>query len=125
MAETPAPGADAEFERRLSEGTFSIQRCDDTQKFFFYPREFSPFTGSRNVSWHACSGDATVYSTTVIRRKPDRGGDYNLAIVELAEGPRMMSRVEGVAPTDVRIGMKVKARIAESDGKPIVVFDPA
>lgn len=125
MAETPATGADAEFERRLSQGKFCIQRCDDTQKFFFYPREFSPFTGSRNVSWHSCSGAGTVYSTTVIRRKPDQGGDYNLAIVELTEGPRMMSRVEGVPPAEVRIGMKVEARIAESDGKPIVVFDPA
>ncbi len=125
MAEDLARGADAEFEYRLSEGSFSIQRCDDTGKFFLYPREFSPFTGSRNVSWQACSGEGAVYSTTVIRRKPDQGGDYNVAIIELAEGPRMMSRVEGVPPQEVRIGMKVKARIAEHAGKPLVVFDPA
>lgn len=125
MAEDQAPGADAEFERRLSQGDFSIQRCDDTGKYFFYPREFSPYTGSGNVSWQACSGLGTVYSTTVIRRKPDQGGDYNVAIVELAEGPRMMSRVEDVPPAEVRIGMKVKARIAEREGKPLIVFDPA
>lgn len=125
MSEDLAPGADAEFERRLAQGDFSIQRCEDTGKAFFYPREFSPFTGSRNVSWLSCRGDGTVYSTTVIRRKPDQGGDYNIAIVELAEGPRMMSRVEGVPPAEVRIGMRVKARIAEHAGKPLVVFDPA
>jgi uncharacterized OB-fold protein len=66
-----------------------------------------------------------VYSTSVIRRRPDSGGDYNIAIVELAEGPKMMSRVENIAPDKVGIGMKVRARVSERDGVRLVVFDPA
>jgi len=36
-----------------------------------------------------------------------------------------MSRVEGLPPDQVRIGMKVKARIAKTDAGPLLVFDPA
>ncbi|MBZ0324630.1 MAG: OB-fold domain-containing protein, partial [Alphaproteobacteria bacterium] len=43
----------------------------------------------------------------------------------LAEGPRMMSRVDNIAPEDVKIGMPVKARIVEEGEFPFVVFDPA
>jgi hypothetical protein len=60
------------------------------------------------------------------RRYPaDKGGDVNIALVDLAEGPRMMSRVEGVAPDQVKIGTAVKARIAELNGEPAIVFDVA
>jgi uncharacterized OB-fold protein len=62
-----------------------------------------------------------VYSTTVVRRKADDGGDYNVCLVDLAEGVRMMSRVVSVAPQDVRIGMRVTARIAAG----LVEFTPA
>ena len=43
----------------------------------------------------------------------------------LAEGPRLMSRVDGIAVDDVRIGMAVSARIIDEDGKPLLVFVPA
>ncbi|MFP4004885.1 MAG: Zn-ribbon domain-containing OB-fold protein, partial [Alphaproteobacteria bacterium] len=59
-------------------------------------------------------------------QRPEAGGPYNLSVIELEEGPRLFSRVEGVAPEEVRIGMKVRARIAEgTDGERFVVFDPA
>ena len=50
---------------------------------------------------------ATVYATTVVR--PRGGEPYNVALVDLPEG-RRMTRVEGVAPEDVRIGMEVRMR---------------
>ena len=125
MTDSQETGADAEFARRLSAGQLCIQRCDDTGRYFFYPRQLSPFTGSDNVSWRECSGDGVVYSTTAISRKADQGGDYNIAIVQLAEGPKMMSRVEGIDPHTVTIGLPVRARIAEEQGTRLVVFDPA
>ncbi len=57
----------------------------------------------------------TVYATTCTRRPADKGGDYNVALIDLAEGPRMMSRVEGIAPDKVQIGMKVKARVRRAE----------
>jgi uncharacterized OB-fold protein len=47
-----------------------------------------------------------------------------VCLIELDEGPRMMSRVEGVPADAATIGMRVKARIAEENGSPFVVFEP-
>jgi uncharacterized protein len=83
-----------------------------------------PGTGATDLEWIAASGRGTVYSTTVIRQKPPTP-NYNLALIDLAEGPRMMSRVEGIAPEDVRIGMPVKAKIVHESEQALVVFEPA
>jgi uncharacterized OB-fold protein len=64
-----------------------------------------------------------VYSTTVIRQKPPTP-NYNLALIDLTEGPRMMSRVEGIAPESVKIGMAVKARVVTENEQALVVFEP-
>jgi hypothetical protein len=82
-----------------------------------------PLTGSTNLEWVEASGRGTVYSTTVVRQKPPTPS-YNVALIDLAEGPRMMSRVEGIAPEDVRIGMPVKARIVREGEQPVVIFEP-
>jgi len=84
-----------------------------------------PSCGSDAFDWVAPSGRGVVHSTTVIRRRPAEGGDYNVALVDLDEGVRIMSRVEGVEPDEVRIGMVVTARLTEQDGDTIVVFDPS
>ncbi len=88
----------------------------------FYPRVLCPRCGSAELEWSEVSGDGTVYSTTIVRRKSDDGGDYNIALVDLAEGPRMISRVEGAPPQNVQIGMSVKARIDGGGEAPLVVF---
>lgn len=116
------PGPDAQFQAHLDQGEFKLQYCLDSDQFFFYPRAITPTSGSANWEWRDVSGRATVYSSTVIRRRAEKGGPYNLALIELAEGPRMMSRVEGIAPDAVSIGMSVKAKIVEQDGQAIVVF---
>jgi uncharacterized protein len=84
----------------------------------------APGTGADDLEWVEASGAGTVYSATVISPKPP-AEPYNVVLVDLAEGPRVMSRVEGVAAAEVRIGMAVKARIAEREDGPILLFDPA
>jgi uncharacterized OB-fold protein len=49
---------------------------------------------------------------------------YNVALVDLDEGFRMMSRVEGLAPEDVVIGARVRVAVIEEDGAPLAVFRP-
>ena len=71
----------------------------------------------------APQGTGTVHAVTTVRRKPDAGGDYNVSLIELDEGVRLMSRVEGVVPTAVAIGQRVKARVAQHNGAGLVVFD--
>ena len=99
-----------------------LQRCRSSGAFIFYPRVAEPNTGVTDLEWVEASGRGTVYSTTVVRQKPP-APDYNVALIELAEGPRMMSRVVGIAPADVKIGMAVRARIVVEDDAPLVVFE--
>lgn len=107
----------------LAQGRFMLQRSRSSGAYIFHPRVAEPQTGCTDLEWVEASGRGIVYSTTVIRVKPP-GTAYNLALIDLAEGPRMMSRVEGVAPEAVKIGMAVKAGITEEDGAPIVIFTP-
>jgi uncharacterized OB-fold protein len=113
---------DAEFRAFLVEGRFMIQRSKSSGVHVFYPRAVAPGTGARDLEWVEASGRGVVYSTTVVRKKPPEPS-YNVALIDLAEGPRMMSRVEGVEPAAVAIGMAVQARIVDQHGEPVVVFD--
>ena len=66
----------------------------------------------------------TVYSTSTIHRKPEAGGNYNVAIIDLDEDVRMMSRVEDESPDAVFIGQRVQARVVQKEGRGLVVFQP-
>ena len=123
MPQPPSmPGPEHVFKDKLAQGRFEIQKCAGCGKHVFYPRVLCPHCGADTLGWTAASGAGTVYSTTVVRRKPEAGGDYNVALIDLAEGPRMMSRVAGLEPTAVKIGMKVKARIALENDVRFVEF---
>ncbi len=107
----------------LSEGQFRIQQSRSSGAYVFYPRILAPGTGENDLEWVEPSGRGFVYSTTVVRQRPPNA-DYNVAIVELDEGPRLMTRVEGLAPAEIRIGMRVRARVSRpSEGEAILVFD--
>ena len=126
MSDDPfaGPGPEARFRAFLQEGRFMLQRSRSTGAFVFYPRTVAPGTGTADLEWVEASGRGVVYATTCTRRRKEHGGDYNIALIDLAEGPRMMARVEGIAPDAVPIGLEVKARITEIDGTPAIVFDP-
>ena len=121
--DTPAAGgADQRYRQALAQGKFLIQRCGACARAVFYPRMVCPHCGAPDLGWEAPSGRGTVYSTTVVRRKAEAGGDYNVALVDLEEGVRMMSRVEGMAPDAVRIGMTVRAEVRRQQDHGLVVF---
>ena len=113
---------DEEFLQYLSQGRFMVQRSRLTGEYVFPPRYAAPRTGMRDLEWTQVSGLAKVYATTVVRVRPPQSC-FNVALIELAEGPRLMSRVEGIEPEAVRIGMEVTARITDENGKPLLVFD--
>lgn len=118
-------GAENYFHTQLQAGVFTIQRCGQCNNSIFYPRMICPHCGSDDLHWYEPSGKGTVYSTTVVRNKPEKGGDYNVALIDLEEGPRMMSRVEQIAPDEVKIGLAVSARINKTDDSALLVFVPA
>ena len=121
----PASSPSDAFQAYLAEGRFMLQRGIETGVHVYFPRSVAPGTGEP-LEWVEASGLGTVYSTTAIRKRPPEPA-LNIALVDLDEGPRMMTRVEGVDALDVRIGMRVKAQIAPSgdeDGALIVIFRP-
>ena len=116
-------GPEKQFYQHLDEGKFKIQRSKVTGEYFFHPRVAFPGTGHRDLEWVEVSGNGVVHSTTCNRRLPEKGGDFNLSIIKLDEGPKMMAMVFGVEPDKVEIGNKVQARIIELKGENNIVFD--
>ncbi len=116
-------GPEAQYRAFLRDGRFMIQRSRSTGRHVFYPRIAVPGTGETDLEWVEASGAGTVYAITVNRA---REASYNIALVDLDEGPRMMTRIEGVET--VPIGTRVRARIVphggEEGGAPLVVFVP-
>lgn len=81
-------------------GEIRLQRCDDCAKVYFPPRPFCPVCASRKVSIFKASGKARLFSY-VIHHRPAPGftPPYAIAVVELAEGPRMMTNIVECAQT--------------------------
>lgn len=109
----------------LKKGELAYQVCKDDNQAFFYPRAVAPGTGSGNIEWRVSKGLGTVYTTTVIYYKGE--APLNVAMIDVDEGFRLMSRVEDIDATQVKIGMRVKFRVHPGDEKqsPYPVFTPA
>ena len=116
-------GTLARHQAELAQGRFLIQRCQVCGQHIYFPREVCPHCGSDAVQFVAPSGLGTVYATTTVRRKAAEGGDYNVCLVDLDEGPRLMSRVDNQPSDAVTIGQRVQARVVVANGQGLVVFD--
>jgi uncharacterized OB-fold protein len=97
MSQRPLPKPTPEtahFWEGARQGELRLQSCDDCGKRYFPPRPFCPGCGSRHVTVFAASGRATLYSY-VINARPMPGFEppYAIAVVELEEGPRMMTNI--------------------------------
>jgi len=114
---------EAEFARYLADGRFMLQRVISTGETVFFPRVAQPGTGKDDLEWVEAAGTGTLYSFTVTRNKPP-AADYVIALVDLAEGARMMSRIVNCDPATLWIGMPLRAHVGEVDGTPAVLFTP-
>ncbi|WP_454695614.1 Zn-ribbon domain-containing OB-fold protein [Achromobacter aegrifaciens] len=118
-ANEPAPSAERHYFEQLAQGRFVIPLCQACARHHFYPRVVCPHCGSDALRWVEPSGEGVVYSTTVVRNK---GGDYTVCLVDLDEGPRLMSRVVDMPVDAVTIGLRVRARVDAVEGAPLLVF---
>lgn len=118
---THREGAPASVYRRyLERGRLGYQRCEGCGRAVFQPRVLCPFCGSGDLGWRESSGRGTVYAATAVNRRD--ADPRSVVLVDLEEGFRMMSRVEGVPAGEVEVGMSVAFEVREQDGEPVAVF---
>jgi len=119
---TPDNAPEVVYRRRLAEGAISYQSCDACGHLVFPPRVLCPGCGDTALSWRDSQGLGEVYSATTVHR---RGEDpYNVSIITMDEGFRMMTNVVGMPPEDVAIGMRVQATISELADGAVPLFGP-
>jgi hypothetical protein len=89
-----------------------LQHCRDCGAYVYYPRALCKACHSDRLHWEPVSGEGTIYSYTVCHRPagPAFKGDvpYVVALIELKEGPRMLSNIVTDDPESVRIGQAVR-----------------
>ena len=119
---TPDEAPAEVYRRYLERGKLGFQHCEDCSSAVFYPRVLCPFCGVASLLWETSSGRGTVYATTTVYRRDAE--PYNVALVDLDEGFRMMSRVEEVPAEEVEIGMKVTFAVRTGDDGPVALFEP-
>ena len=112
--EKPYPAPDAEtapFWDAVNTGRLDVQRCNSCRRHVFYPRSVCPHCGGVDLKWVTVSGMGTVYSFTVVHRAPaefQAEAPYVVALVELEEGVRMLTRLIDVEASAVRVAMPVE-----------------
>jgi hypothetical protein len=110
-------------------GELRIQRCTDCGKPYFYPRPICPSCGSTSVEWFTASGKATLYSYIInYRAAPgfEEEAPYAIAVVQLAEGPRMMTSLVGVpnTPEALVLDMALRVTFQQRGDVSLPVFTP-
>ncbi len=94
-------------------GELRLQRCEECAKVYFPPRPFCPSCASRKVAVFAASGRATLYSYVIHHRAaPGFTPPYAIAVVELEEGPRMMTNIIGCPQTPEALELVMKLQVA-------------
>jgi uncharacterized OB-fold protein len=127
----PIPDADsAAFWSATNEGRLLVQHCNNCGCNQLYGRALCTNCHSDELEWIETAGLGTVYSRTVIRQNPSRAYRHLLplvvALVDLDEGPRLMTNVVGSEPDDVQIGARVKVRFERvSDEAALPMFELA
>ena len=93
------------------QGKLLLQYCDACHRYQFYPRLFCMQCGPGSLRWVEASGRGVIYSYTIIHqnKSPEFVGDtpYNVAIIQLEEGPRLLSNIVDSSLADLRVDLPV------------------
>jgi uncharacterized OB-fold protein len=126
----PAPTPETQhFWEGTQAGELRLQSCDDCRHTYFPPRPFCPKCGSRKVSIIKAAGKAKLFSY-VIHHRPAPGftPPYAIAVVELDEGPRMMTNIVGCPQTPDALLLDMRLEVTfekQSEQITLPFFTPA
>lgn len=107
---------------------FQMQKCGDCHRFVWFPMYMCPHCASVELHWTELSGRGTVYSCSLVMDPVSAAsappGPLMVALVELDEGPVMMSNIVGSGADEVRIGDRVAVAFQQvSDAITLPVFE--
>ncbi len=98
----------ATYAAHCEKGELAYQVNAATGAAVFHPRVMAPGDGAA-LEWRVSKGLGTVDATTVVHNRNEP--PHNVALIDVDEGFRMMSRVEAIDPMQVAIGMRVRVRM--------------
>jgi uncharacterized protein len=124
------PSSQMPFWESLKAKAVQVQRCDNCGAYLYIPKDICNHCHSEQLTWTPISGHGEVYTYTVVRRAPTpayaEDAPYTLVHVTMDEGFRMIAKLNGVAPEDVRIGMPVHITYQEVTPEwTLMEFEPA
>ena len=126
----PVPSPESKpFWDAAKRGSLELPRCGACHALHYYPRGVCPHCLSSDLRWERVSGKGTLHTFTIVHRG-QKGfpvpAPYVLAVVELTEGPRMMTTLIDVALPTVKVGMPVEVCFRDvSDAIALPLFRPA
>jgi uncharacterized OB-fold protein len=101
-----------EFWRSCKRHDMHLQRCATCRNWRYFPASVCPDCSSFDFSWDRVSGWATLFTFSTIYRPPSPSWadsvPYTYAVVELDEGPFMPTNIVGIAPDEIRIGIRLR-----------------
>ncbi len=127
----PKPTPDsAPYWEDAARGVLSIQRCRECERPYFYPRSACPRCGSEDVEWFEASGRGTLHSYLIVHAPAPGFADiapHAIAVVELEEGPRMMTNIIGIenTPELLQLDMPLEVAFVPRGDQMLPVFAPA
>jgi uncharacterized OB-fold protein len=121
MEQLPIPSpVSAPFWEGCHDGELRLQKCGSCGHVQFYPRTICSQCLSDMLTWEVASGDGVIASFTVVRQSVSKTYaekvPYIVALIDLAEGPRMMSVIDGVEPDQVPVGDAVHVAFKQWSG---------
>ena len=124
------PPSQMPFWESLKARAVQVQRCDNCHAYLYIPKDICNHCHSDRLTWTPISGHGEIYTYTVVRRAPTpayaEDAPYTLVHVTMDEGFRMIGKLNGVAPEDVRIGAPVQITYEEVTPEwTLMEFEPA
>jgi uncharacterized OB-fold protein len=127
--EPPLPEAtpvSAPFWRGLTEHRIVIQFSPSLGRYVFYPRTLAPGTLADDLEWREIDGAASLYTFTVAERPTGPPWADALpqlpAVVQWDVGPRFSTELVGVAPEEIRIGMRLSPVFCDVPGTDVTLL---
>lgn len=130
IAVVPAADRLAEYHAGLARDELRVTRCDECGRVEFPPRAVCPqCSAPGSASWVTASGRGHVWSFVTFHKRylaePAPQPPYNVAVVQLVEGPRLITNIVSADLTEIRVGMPVEAVFETREGTAAVRFRPS